>query len=209
MLLTAMTFTINSQMTSVVEENKNAEAALKAAGSQLRALGEHDPILAQSDDNRRLIVVALDHVIAHWRALCWQMIRITLLSHANMLIAPSIGLLFCAPKYIAGTMHLGDVVQAGAAFVAVQTAFGWAADNYGRLCEWAASASRVGSLLSSLDIIETFGSGATNAHPALARAGGLRIGSASTIQKVLEAPTFSMSMARDHDHPTGVTNTMV
>jgi putative ATP-binding cassette transporter len=66
---------------------------------------------------------------------------------------PSIGLLLCAPKYLAGAMSLGSVVQAGAAFVAVQGAFNWAADNYGRLAEWTASASRVASLLCSLDQI--------------------------------------------------------
>jgi ABC-type uncharacterized transport system fused permease/ATPase subunit len=69
------------------------------------------------------------------------------------LIAPSVGLLLCAPKYITGTMSLGAVVQTSAAFVAVQTAFNWAADNYGRACEWASSASRIGSLLASLDTI--------------------------------------------------------
>jgi hypothetical protein len=59
--------------------------------------------------------------------------------------------LLCAPKYLAGDMTLGTVVQASAAFVAVQAASNWLADNYGRLVEWATSASRVGSLLASLD----------------------------------------------------------
>ena len=77
----------------------------------------------------------------------------TLVSHINMLIAPSVALLLCAPKYLAGDMTLGTVVQAAAAFVAVQAAFNWVADNYGRLIEWSTSASRVGSLLVSLDQI--------------------------------------------------------
>ena len=77
----------------------------------------------------------------------------TLVSHVNMLIAPSVALLLCVPKYIAGDMTLGTVVQAAAAFVAVQAAFNWVADNYSRLIEWSTSASRVGSLLVSLDQI--------------------------------------------------------
>ena len=75
----------------------------------------------------------------------------TLVSHINLLIAPSVSLLLCAPKYLAGDMTLGTVVQAAAAFVAVQAAFNWVADNYSRLVEWTTSASRVGSLLVSLD----------------------------------------------------------
>jgi putative ATP-binding cassette transporter len=63
-------------------------------------------------------------------------------------------LLLCAPKYLAGTMSLGDVMQAATAFVAVQAAFNWLVDNYPRLADWKASAVRVGSLLRSLDVLE-------------------------------------------------------
>ena len=66
-------------------------------------------------------------------------------------MTPIIGLLLCTPKYLVGTMSLGEVVQAAAAFVVVQAAFGWFTDNYARLAEWAASANRVASLLLALD----------------------------------------------------------
>jgi hypothetical protein len=56
------------------------------------------------------------------------------------LITPVVGLLLCTPKYLAGTMTLGEVVQAAAAFVVVLGAFSWFTDNYARLAEWAASA---------------------------------------------------------------------
>jgi putative ATP-binding cassette transporter len=65
-----------------------------------------------------------------------------------------IGLLLCTPKYISGTMTLGEVVQAAAAFVIVQGAFNWITDSYGRLAEWTASANRVASLLLALDQID-------------------------------------------------------
>jgi putative ATP-binding cassette transporter len=60
-------------------------------------------------------------------------------------------------KYLEGTMTLGEVVQAGAAFVVVQGAFSWFTDNYARLAEWAASANRVSSLLLALDQIDGAG----------------------------------------------------
>jgi ABC-type uncharacterized transport system fused permease/ATPase subunit len=47
------------------------------------------------------------------------------------------------------------MVQAAAAFAVVQGSFSWVAESYGRLAEWASSARRVGSLLQSLDRIET------------------------------------------------------
>jgi ABC-type uncharacterized transport system fused permease/ATPase subunit len=82
-------------------------------------------------------------------------VRTTLVSHGNTLLAPLIGLILCVPNYIHGTMLLGEVTQAAAAFAAVQGAFNWLVDNYPRLAEWASSASRVGILLFSLDRLET------------------------------------------------------
>jgi putative ATP-binding cassette transporter len=58
------------------------------------------------------------------------------------------------PKYVAGTMTLGDVIQAAAAFVLVQSAFNWITDSYVSIAEWRSSANRVASLLVAIDQIE-------------------------------------------------------
>src|SRR5207247_6863559 len=59
-----------------------------------------------------------------------------------------------SPKFLDGTMTLGEVMQAASAFVFVQAAFSWLVDNYPRLADWAASAQRVASLLYSLDSLQ-------------------------------------------------------
>jgi putative ATP-binding cassette transporter len=151
LLLTSATLIVGGRLVQVLEANKAAEAGLQAAGAALRAIGEGDGPAHRTRDGRRAVGAALAQVRACWRDLCFQVLRMTLVSHTNLLIAPSIALLLCAPKYIAGDMTLGTVVQAAAAFVAVQGAFNWVADNYGRLAEWATSAGRVGSLLCALD----------------------------------------------------------
>lgn len=151
LLLTAATLFVGGQLMQVLEANKTAEAELRAAGAALRATGEGDAPRQGVRDSRRAVGAALTQVTARWRDLCFQVLRMTLVSHTNLLIAPSISLLLCAPKYLSGDMTLGTVVQAAAAFVAVQGAFNWVADNYGRLAEWATSAGRVGSLLCALD----------------------------------------------------------
>jgi putative ATP-binding cassette transporter len=151
LLLTSLTLTFGRRLTQVIEHNKAAEAELRAMGTQLRSAGETRASSRSQPNGRHAIRTALDLVITRWRELCWQMMRVTAVSHANLLIVPSIGLMLCAPKYLAGTMTLGAVVQAATAFASVQAAFGWFADNYGRLAEWAVSAGRVASLLQSLD----------------------------------------------------------
>jgi ABC-type uncharacterized transport system fused permease/ATPase subunit len=53
-----------------------------------------------------------------------------LISHGNALAAPIAGWELCAPKYLTGTMMLGEVAQAVSAFVMVQVALNWLVDNY-------------------------------------------------------------------------------
>jgi putative ATP-binding cassette transporter len=77
--------------------------------------------------------------------------RTTGVSHGNFIIASVIPIILCAPKYLAGTMSLGEVMQAAAAFIQVQYAFNWIVDNYPRLADWTASARRVSQLIVSLD----------------------------------------------------------
>ena len=80
--------------------------------------------------------------------------RITLVAHGNALAAPVIGWVLCAPKYLVGTMSLGEAAQAVAAFVMVQSALNWLVDNYGGLAECQSSVNRVAALLVALDEIE-------------------------------------------------------
>jgi len=94
-------------------------------------------------------------VIHRWRRLLGQHMRTTFVSHGNTLLAPIIGLILCAPNYVAGRVTLGEVTQAASAFVAVQGAFNWLVDNYPRLAEWMSSAYRVGVLFDSFDRLDS------------------------------------------------------
>jgi putative ATP-binding cassette transporter len=185
----AMLF-VARRLTDVSEANKASEAGLRAAGSALRALGESNPSPQGARDSRRCICAALDRVTSCWRDLCFQVMRMTFVSHINTLIAPSVALLLCAPKYLTGDMTLGTVVQAAAAFVAVQGAFNWVADNYGRLIEWSTSATRVGSLLISLDRINGTEAGEVDLREAIRGALG------TEVMHVLERRTGVVSAVR-------------
>ncbi len=142
---TAAMMVVGRNMADVIERKNQAESELKFAVARVRQGGHPEAVPAGS---------ALAEVIRQWRRLCGQHMRTTLVSHGNTLLAPLIGLILCVPKYIDGTIQLGEVTQAAAAFAAVQGAFNWLVDNYPRLAEWASSASRVGILLLSLDRLE-------------------------------------------------------
>jgi ABC-type uncharacterized transport system fused permease/ATPase subunit len=150
-LTTGTMIVVARNMTDVIERKNQAESELKFAIVRLR---EHAIPYQATLESRQAIGFALAEVMRQWRRLCGQHMRTTLVSHGNFLLAPLVGLILCVPKYIDGTMLLGEVTQAAAAFAAVQGAFNWLVDNYPRLAEWASSASRVGMLLLALDRLD-------------------------------------------------------
>lgn len=155
MIATAAMIFLGSNMAHVIERKNQAESELKFAVARLReSTAEATDVPTRQSAP---IGFALAEVIRQWRRLCGQHVRTTLVSHANTLLAPLIGLILCVPKYIYGSMSLGEVTQAAAAFAAVQGAFNWLVDNYPRLAEWASSASRVGHLLFALDLAPPVG----------------------------------------------------
>lgn len=164
-LLSSAILLIARHLTRVIEENKRTEAELRSVGTHLRETGEGKAIPDHQKDARHVIGAALKAVIAVWRIYCWQLMRMTLVTYTTLLVTPVVGLLLCMPKYLAGAMTLGEVVQVSAAFVVVQGAFGWLTDNYARLAEWAASANRVASLLLALDEVGPRNNGLCGQQP--------------------------------------------
>jgi putative ATP-binding cassette transporter len=139
----------------VVAENKNqAEAEYRYALTRLRENGESIAMLGGENEERAGLDAAFTTVRRRWRDLMMQYIRTTIVSQTSSGVAPIIPILLCAPKYVGGTLTLGEVMQAASAFVIVQTAFNWLVENYPRLADWTASARRLASLLVSLDRLE-------------------------------------------------------
>jgi putative ATP-binding cassette transporter len=85
--------------------------------------------------------------------------KTTFVSSSSGFIAPVLPIILCAPKFLDGSMTLGEVMQATSAFTTVQIAFNWLVDNYPKLADWTASARRVAALMVSLDGLERAESG--------------------------------------------------
>jgi vitamin B12/bleomycin/antimicrobial peptide transport system ATP-binding/permease protein len=143
-----------------VSENKNqSEAELRYTLTRLSENGESIAVLGGEDEERDAVDKSLTTVLRRWRDICFQTMRTTIVSQTSSYIAPVLPIILCAPKFLDGTMSLGEVMQAASAFTIVQAAFNWLVDNYPRLADWTASASRVSSLMVSLDNLERAESG--------------------------------------------------
>lgn len=154
LLLTLAMALIGRRMTRVIAGKNAAEAEFRSVGSSLRERGVHASGPDQAMDAQRQLSGALDVTIDRWRELCRQFMRTTVVSHGNILAAPIVGWALCAPKYLVGTMSLGEAAQAVAAFVMVQAALNWLVDNYPGLAECVSSINRVASLLLALDKVD-------------------------------------------------------
>jgi len=138
----------------IAEAKNQSEAEFRYALTRLRENGESIAILGGEKEERAGLSEILSKLMGAYHRLAGQYMRTMFVSHGNYIVASVIPIMLCAPKYLAGTMTLGEVMQATAAFIQVQYAFNWIVDNYPRMAEFAASARRVANLLVSLDKLD-------------------------------------------------------
>jgi ABC-type uncharacterized transport system fused permease/ATPase subunit len=139
----------------IVSESKNqAEAEYRYVLTRLSENGESIAVLGGEQEERSAVDRSLTTVLRRWRDICTQTMRTTFVSQTSGYVAPVLPIILCAPKFLEGSMSLGEVMQAASAFTIVQFAFNWLVDNYPRLADWTASARRVSSLMVSLDALE-------------------------------------------------------
>jgi vitamin B12/bleomycin/antimicrobial peptide transport system ATP-binding/permease protein len=150
-IFTTAMITIGRRLPAIIQSENQAEAEMLAAASRIRESGEQTAPAASELTEANPVWQALGQVLARWRQLCWQLMGTTMVSQTDLLLAPVFAWLLCTPKYLAGTMSLGELTQASAAFVTVQVAFNWFVDNYQRLSDWRAAINRVATLLLALD----------------------------------------------------------
>jgi vitamin B12/bleomycin/antimicrobial peptide transport system ATP-binding/permease protein len=145
---------IGSRFVQASETKNQSEAEFRYVLTRVRENGESIALIRGEDEERTGLVDSLGNVLAAWRRVAIQTMKTTAVSQTSSFIAPVLPIILCAPKYLDGSMSLGQIMQAASAFTIVQAAFNWVVDNYPRLADWTASAVRVGSLVASLDTLE-------------------------------------------------------
>jgi vitamin B12/bleomycin/antimicrobial peptide transport system ATP-binding/permease protein len=162
---TAIMIAIGRNLTSVIQAENQAEAELRAAANHIREIGEATPPATAEPEDHRSLWRALRQALLRWRQLCRQLMGTAMVSQTDVLLAPVFAWVLCAPKFLAGSMTLGELTQAAAAFVMVQSAFNWIVDNYQRLADWHSAAYRVATLLQALDDVDRLDSTAPAPGP--------------------------------------------
>lgn len=154
-LMSALMMIVGQHLTGVIERMNQTEAEFRAAVDAFRGDEPGEKPRVVNGEKRSELWLRLQAVLLWWRELCWQLVRTTLVSNGNVLLAPVVAWVLCVPKYLSGAMSLGELTQSAAAFVTVQGAFNWLVDNFQRLADWRSSARRIASLLVALDELES------------------------------------------------------
>jgi putative ATP-binding cassette transporter len=145
---------IGRHFVQISEDKNQAEAEFRYTLTHVRENGESIALLGGEEEERNDLDKTFSNALRQWALLARQHVRTALVSQGSSLIAPVVPILLCAPKFLDGSMTLGQVMQAASAFAIVQSAFGWLVDNYPRLADWNACARRIASLMTSLDGLE-------------------------------------------------------
>ncbi|MBB3458665.1 putative ATP-binding cassette transporter [Rhizobium sp. BK313] len=145
---------IGRHFVHVSEVKNQSEAEFRYTLTHVQENGESIALLGGEEEERTDLDKTFANVLRQWALLAGQHMRTTLVSQGSSLFAPVVPILLCAPKFLEGSMTLGQVMQAASAFAIVQSAFGWLVDNYPRLADWNACARRIASLMMSLDGLE-------------------------------------------------------
>jgi len=150
-LASAATLWIGRTLPRRVAEKNEAEARFRFALMRLRENAEAVALLGGAEDERRAAHRRLAELVARWRAVVWQSGRLTWIVNGNAVLVPVVPLLLTTPKYLAGELTLGAVMQLATAFVQVQMAIAWLVENWRALANWLASARRVVELTDAFE----------------------------------------------------------
>ncbi len=146
-----LTYLIGSPLVDRVAAKNEAEAQFRYELTRVRENAESIALIKGADDERERLNETFADRGARWLDVVRQHCHLTWILNGNAFFAPVFPVLLAAPKYLAGELTLGSVMQIAAAFIAVLTALNWFAENFIRLAEWSASARRAQELHEALD----------------------------------------------------------
>lgn len=152
-VVSTLTGIIGNPMVGKVEQKNDAEAQFRYEMTRVRENAETIALIGGDADEKKRLSTTFERTVASWRDVIVQNARLTWVLNSSAFFAPVVPLLLATPKYLAGDMTLGQVMQVAAAFGSVLGALNWFTDNYVRLAEWAASARRVDELYVALELI--------------------------------------------------------
>ncbi|GEO82868.1 ABC transporter ATP-binding protein/permease [Pararhodospirillum oryzae] len=138
-------------LVSAVNRRQTCEADFRFNLVQARENAETIALLKGEPDERGRLYRLFQDIAASWNRQTTALRNIILFTSGYSTLSTAFPVLVTAPRYIAGAISLGTLMQTAQAFQQMSAALSWPIDNLARVAEWRASVERVLALLDALD----------------------------------------------------------
>jgi vitamin B12/bleomycin/antimicrobial peptide transport system ATP-binding/permease protein len=138
-----LTHRIGRPLVSLHASQQRREADFRFGLVRLRETAEEVALYRGEPLEQRGLATRFAAIVDNWWALLRAQKRLTWFTTGYGQAASVFPILVAAPRYFAGAIQLGELMQIASAFGRVQDALSWFVDSYGQLAEWRASVARV------------------------------------------------------------------
>jgi putative ATP-binding cassette transporter len=138
-----LTHRIGRPLVRLHASQQRREADFRFGLVRLRETAEEVALYRGEPLEQRGLGARFAAIVDNWWELLRAQKRLTWFTTGYGQAANVFPILVAAPRYFAGAIQLGELMQIASAFGRVQDALSWFVDSYGQLAEWKASVARV------------------------------------------------------------------
>lgn len=132
------------------DRRQTAEANFRFGLVHVRENAESIALLHGEIDERRRLFYLFSGIRTAWDRQSAAIGRLFLFTSGYSILSTAFPIVVAAPRFIAGTITLGTLMQTAQAFQQLAAALSWPIDNLQRVAEWRASVERVLKLQDAL-----------------------------------------------------------
>jgi len=154
-MATTLALLVGWPLIKAANQRQAAEANFRFGLVRGRENAEAIALVHGEADERRRMLLSFAGVQAAWTGQTMALARLMIFSSGYSILSTGFPILISAPRYIAGAITLGILMQTAQAFQQCAAALSWPVDNLQRFAEWRASVDRVLALADALDTLKT------------------------------------------------------
>jgi putative ATP-binding cassette transporter len=149
-----LTYALGRGLINAGNVRQGREADFRSVLTRAREHAEGIALMRGEDDERERMRGSLFDLRTAWNRQTRGQGNLSLLTSSLAYLAPIVPLIVALPRYLAGEIQLGGLMQTAQAFSSVQWALSWLIDNFPKFAEWRASTNRVVHLHMALTDLE-------------------------------------------------------
>ena len=151
-----LTYALGRGLIHAGNVRQGREADFRSGLTRAREHAEGIALMRGEDDERERLRGSLFDLRSAWHVQTRGQGNLSLLTSSLAYLAPIVPLIVALPRYLAGEIQLGGLMQTAQAFSSVQWALSWLIDNFPKVADWRASTDRVVHLhMALLDLEES------------------------------------------------------